>query len=406
MHKTDVMKKRILIALTVTVALGGIAFVGMMELRPASLSHTASMIVADCAKQQDHAACYETEVPSLYPKLGVSEIFDIVREIRKLDTSYQFCHVLGHKIGERVVAEDPSGWVNAIPLNPADGLCSNGFIHGVVGGRFRSEVLDDTTIQKFLPDFKIACTAHDNWQPSDLDRAICYHGIGHLFDFITNADIPKALSLCSSVAPESFKRVCVQGVFMQIYQPLEPDDYALIEQMPLKPSTTTVASYCRHFSADPMAQGSCIEESWPLRTQQILDGTGVASLCALEPNAEETDNCYIAMSSIIGRMNLGGNGGGTAATACNNFPASRRAQCYAYSAEAVLEESRSDATPAIALCKRSASEDTQTQCLSMLIQHARFMFGSNQTQMNGFCAALPDEFESSCDANAQLPTTR
>lgn len=391
------MKRNLILVISV-LALCAAIVLGIRALRPASIAGLAAKIVGDCAHQADHAACYETEIPSLYPKLDVPAIFDIVRDIRKLDTSYQFCHVLGHKIGERVVSEDPSGWVNAIPLNPSDGLCSNGFIHGVVGGRFRAEVLDDATIQKFLPDFKIACAAHDRWQPSDLDRAICYHGMGHLFDFITNADIPKALSLCSSVAPENFKRVCVQGVFMQIYQPLEPDDYALIEQMPLKPSTTTVARYCRHFASDPMAEGSCIEESWPLRTRQILDGTGVAGLCALEPNAEETDSCYIAMSSIIGRLNLGSSGGAAAASACDKFPSERQAQCYAYSAEAVLEESRADASPAIALCTRAASPETQSQCLSMLIQHASFMFGTNRSQMSGFCDALPQPYKAQCAA--------
>src|SRR3989344_3814855 len=187
-------------------------------------------IVHDCAQARDRSACYEAEVPTLYPQLSVAQVFDIVREIRREDPSYQFCHVLAHKIGERVVAEDPERWIDAIPLNPPDGLCSNGFIHGVVGGRFRAEVLDDETLEKLIPDFSRACEPRKGWQPSSLDQAICYHGIGHLYMFVTDADIPKALSLCERTArgsdPErDFRRVCREGVFMQIYQPLEPDDY-------------------------------------------------------------------------------------------------------------------------------------------------------------------------------------
>jgi len=369
-------------------------FFALAHAQGTAVDSEARAIVASCAKSgTDHSACYESEVPSLYPKYDVASIFDIVREIRQLDPSYQFCHVLGHKIGERVVAEDPDKWVDAIPLNPTDGLCSNGFIHGVIGGRFRSEVLDDATIQKFMPDFKQACEAHDTWQPSDLDRAMCYHAMGHLFDYITNADITKALSLCTEVAPSDYQRVCVQGVFMQIYQPLEPDDYALIAQMPVKPSTTTVQTYCARFSSDTVAQGACIEESWPFQQPHITDGTAVQKLCSWEPNSEEAGICYISMSSIIGRMTLGNPT--QAVQACSQFPADQMGTCFSYSAEAVLEESRTDASPAIALCNR-APESVAGECLSTLVSHAQFMFGSNEGEMRSFCAALPSAYQEGC----------
>src|SRR3989344_5149598 len=99
-----------------------------------------------CVAESDRAACYEREVAGLYPEVPVARVFGVVREIRARDRSYQFCHVLAHKLGERVVAEDPERWLDAIPLNPEDGLCSNGFIHGVIVGRFRAEVLDAETL--------------------------------------------------------------------------------------------------------------------------------------------------------------------------------------------------------------------------------------------------------------------
>jgi hypothetical protein len=325
----------------------------------------------------------------------VAQIFSIVREIRRLDASYQFCHVAAHKIGERVVAEDPDKWVDAIPLNPSDGLCSNGFIHGVVGGRFRAEVLDDATIEKFLPDFTAACAPRSDWQPSRLDRAICYHGMGHLFDFITDANLDQALSLCSRVAPPEYTRVCTQGVFMQIYQPLEPDDYALIARMPEKPTADTVLRFCASFAADPVAQGSCIEESWPLQRSSITDGTGVERLCAGEPNDEERDVCYISMSSIIGRMTLGAPE--RAAAACRQLPEDRVATCFSYSAEAVLEEDRADAAQAVALCKLGEAS-VADQCLSLLTNHADFIFGSANAQREAFCNAVPESLQQRCNA--------
>ena len=251
------MTRRLLLAAAVIVGIAALCFVWFARPgSPSVLERRADAAVSTCATQSDPAACYEREVPALLPGLTVPQLFDVVRLIRQKDTAYQFCHVLAHKIGERVVAEDPDKWVDAIPYNPTDGLCSNGFIHGVIGGRFRAEVLDDATLRKFIPDFKRACEAHGDWRPSDLDRAMCYHAMGHLYDYITNADLHKALALCEETTTEQFHRVCREGVFMQIYQPLEPDDYALIEQMPVKPTPGTVRQFCARFKNNPSYEGA------------------------------------------------------------------------------------------------------------------------------------------------------
>jgi hypothetical protein len=385
-------RTRLIVAALVCVALlGGVIF--FLRGGASSTDRIARQMVAACAKSgTDHSTCYESEVPNLYPKLSVAQIFDVVREIRALDPSYQFCHVLAHKIGNRAVAEDPNNWVDVIPLNPADSLCSNGFIHGVFEGRFGADVLSDATIQQFMPQFVEACEPHDGWNPSNLDRAICYHGMGHLADYITNADLPKALNFCSQVAPSDYQRVCIQGVFMQIYQPLEPDDYALIAQMPVKPTKDTVRQFCATFH-DPEYVGSCLEESWPMFQNSILDGTGVASFCSGQPDATETNQCYVSMSSIIGRTSLGNSE--KAVSACNQFPAAQQETCYSYSAQAVLEEDLSQSENAIALCERAPAYIAE-QCMSDLIQHAQFTFGNNTQAHKAFCAAVPQSLQASC----------
>jgi len=384
------------------VALAMLAFLGMQSFGagPTSTIQYAKAAVTQCASESDHAACYESVIPALYPKLSVAQLFEVVREVRREDTSYQFCHVLAHKIGERVVAEDPSKWVDAIPLNPADGICSNGFVHGVVGGRFRAEVLSTSSITQLLPDFKRACEPRTGYAPSDLDRSICYHGMGHLFDFITNADIPVALGLCTKTTPEDYRRMCIEGVFMQINQPLEPDDFELIKQMAVKPTEDTVRSYCATFK-DPLYVGACLRESWPYFTAGIKNGTEVAEFCSGQPDALRTTNCYESMSSIVGRMTLSDIH--QADAACKNFPAKWRQMCYNYSAEAVLEEDRNDASKAIALCGL-AGGDMTTQCQQLLVDHSRFLFGQNTAQRDAFCAALPQDLRAACMRPYTNPT--
>ena len=356
------------------------------------LAGRVDAIVATCTSSSDNAACYEHEVSALYPSLSVPEIFDIVRLLRKKDATYQFCHVLAHKIGERVVAEDPERWIDAIPLNPSDGLCSNGFIHGVVGGRFRAEVLDDATLQKLLPDFRRACEPRTGWKPSNLDQAICYHGLGHLYDFITNANLSKALDICTQTTTETYRRVCIEGVFMQIYQPLEPDDFLMIEQMPVKPTKGTVRQFCARFGDTPAYEGACLRESWPLHAG-ITDGTGVESFCSGQPNEEEENACYQSATAIIGRLSLGNPE--KAASACEKLPQNRREICFGTAAQSVLEENRDDASSAIALCAR-AEGPVARSCMTMLAAQATFIFGHNKPEMNAFCAALPADIRAQC----------
>jgi len=357
----------------------------------------AKRIVAECATVQgDHGPCYETAVPALYPSMNMSQLFDVVRNIRTLDPSYQFCHVLAHKLGERAIADDPNTWLGAMPMNPPDGLCSNGFIHGVIVGRFDNAVLDDATIDAYTPDFARACESHDGWQPSALDQAMCYHGMGHLFDFITNAKIGKALELCQAVAQSptgDFRQVCLEGVFMQFYQPLEPEDFALVDKLPLKLTKTSVRSFCNSFTA-PEVRGACLRESWPLFKDEIKSGLGAADFCAGQPNTTEETHCYESVSSIVGRLSLGTPD--AVARACGNVPPKWQSLCYAFSAQAVLEESRNDASGALVVCKLGEPV-VGTSCVETLVQRARFIFGADVAARRSFCALVPDFLKEQCN---------
>lgn len=361
-----------------------------------SADYLARDIVARCAKNTPRATCYGREVPALLTDLNLPEVFEVIRRIREQDPSYQYCHVLAHKIGESVVAEDPEHWLDAIPYNPLDGLCSNGFIHGVIGGRFRADVLDEETREQYVPDFSRACEPRGAWQPTRLDQAICYHGLGHLYLFVTNADIPKALDLCERTAAggpkDDFRRVCREGVFMQIYQSLDPDDDFLVnERMSIRPTRETVRQFCARFERDEY-EGACLRESWPLFREEIMDGTGVATFCAGQPNPEEEIACYEGVFSIVGRLSL--EKPEHIATVCGHVPAEYGAMCWADTAATILEEDRNALEHAIALCD-SAPERYQTFCLEALAQRTSFIFGDTRDAAR-FCAMLPTYIRKMC----------
>lgn len=367
--------------------------------RNTDVAAAASEVMSACSQEAAKPACYEREVPKLLGSFTLEEVFSIVRFIREGDPSYQFCHVLAHQLGERMVAADPSAWVSLISRNPTDGLCSNGFIHGVIGGRFRAEVLDAQQAQALVPDFARACEPHDRWRPTPLDQAICYHGMGHLFTFITDADLVRGVSLCKQTVAASgsvgMERVCREGVFMQIYQPLEPDDFLLIEQMKEKPTKATHRRFCYDFS-DSQDTGACIREGWPLYREELMAGSGIDAFCAMNP-ASEVDRCYEAVFSIIGRFSLNDRGG--VDRACPFVMTNRQGQCYAVAAAAVLEEDRTDGAPALAICNAILDETQRSTCYDHLAARAPFIMGRGSKDLIRFCSQLPDPRRRECIAH-------
>ncbi len=102
------------------------------------------------------------------------------------------------------------------------------------------------------------------------------------------------------------------------------------------------------------------------------------------------------MSSIIGRLSLGN--ADRAVQACNAFPAGEQSTCFSYSAGAVLEENRTEASRAVSLCER-ASPDVAQACISQLIDHAQFTFGTNTSEYQNFCNALLGSDRDTCLAS-------
>lgn len=380
------MKKIFLLGLLVVVGFVAYVFVPRSD---------AARIVAACENEDIPATCYEREVPALYPEKSLTDIFKTIREIRRTDTSYQFCHVVAHKLGEAVVAEDPEAWLRAFAYNPPDGLCSNGFLHGIIVGRFRSDVLTDAELRAATPDFATACEPRDDWSPTRLDQAMCYHALGHLFMFITSADISKSLGVCDAIQAMptgGYHRLCREGVFMQIYQPLEPDDFALIEMLPEKPTPENYRRLCAAYEKDE-DEGACLREAWPLAGEGMFDGTAVTAFCSGQPNETEERACYEAATAIIGRLSLGKEG---RADACAKLLPQWQPLCYVSVAQAIIEEDRTQGEAALAECRRAPAHAAR-ECEATLASRADFILG-NSPERAAFCDAVSTEMQAMCNS--------
>lgn len=376
----------------IAILVGGMA--AYLFASPTSIDAAAQNAIEVCKENVDKEACYEKEIAPLYPAFSIPELFEVIRRVRVQDREYQFCHLLAHQLGEAAVAANPDAWIDVVPLNPTDGMCSNGFIHGAVIGRFRDDSLEGERLQAALKDFSVACEPRGDWQPTELDRAICYHGLGHLYTFITDAQLQDAAHICEQTAVHGnrdYRRVCREGVFMQIYQPVEPDDFDLIELLPEKPTPENYRRLCSVYER-PEERGACLREAWPLFREHIFQKHDAGFFCQGQPNKEEEDACYDALTSIIGRLSL--NSPEKLEKTCMGLPAERQEMCFTRASLAVLEEDRSAVPEALAVCA-GAPASIRARCVEFIAERAEFIFGKGEARSR-FCDALPREVQGRC----------
>lgn len=364
------------------------------------LSAYAAQILETCSQNEYRPTCYENEVPKLLNQLTMEETFEVVRLIRAQDTSYAFCHVLAHKLGERETAKDIKKWTQVIPRCPSDGLCSNGCLHGAIVERFSNEVLDDKKIEAAISDLKIACEARDGWSPTNLDQAICYHGLGHLAVHMTGARTDKSLEICEQIALKpggrDYQRVCIEGIYMQYFQPLEPEDFALIDRLKLKPTKDDLKTFCKTYSLGNInAMEACWREGWALyRNTESLDADIITQFCSRRSSARHEDNCY--NSVFYGTARLALNDPKIMLNICDKVLPQRQSQCFGDAAAAFIEEDKGLIKDAVAFCSSAKLTEIKNRCYEYLTQVAGFIFHSNSETYISLCNSLPVPWNKKC----------
>lgn len=364
----------------------------------ADLSYLANQIIEKCASSSYRPTCYDEQVPKLMDKpynISLEEAFKITRIIQAQDSSFQYCHVLGHRLSSKEVAKNPQSWMNIIPRCPANGMCANGCLHGALQERFRSESLSDEQIETVIPDLQIACEARSNWNPTGLDQAICYHGLGHLTMYMTNADFEKSLEICDRIAKKDDGRdltgVCYEGLFMQLFQPLEPEDFALAQGK--EPKKDQLSTFCGQFGTKRQQQ-ACWEEGWPLYREAIKTAEGIVNFCSRSPNPLQKDHCYDMIFHTVGQ---GSNFDADKITKlCNQIPLKRRGLCFASGALSMIQADKKFVDQATKFCLSAKPDKATDECYSRLADFATYNFHKGTEDLNRFCSGLPENLRPRC----------
>ena len=356
----------------------------------ASISSLATQVIETCSKQNYRPGCYDKEIPKLLDRIVMEDAFRVTKVVQDHESGqYEYCHVLGHNLSSKETAKDPSKWKDVITRCPS-GMCSNGCIHGAFLERFQKETMNDSEIEKLIPELKTVCEARGNWNPTGLERASCYHAVGHLIMFVTGGDINKSNSVCDRL-DHSFLQMCYDGNFMQIFQPLGQEDIDLVKN--IAPKTADEADkFCSQYTG--LKKNSCHQESWPLSLNQIREPLGLVKFCSYTKNDIEQKRCYNALFYVVSaQMGLDLD---KITKFCSALPDSRKGLCFSNSASRMIETDYNLGERAVALCKASKAYGVADDCYRELVVYSTFNYSKGSEGSMYLCSVMPEPWKSKC----------
>lgn len=385
---------RLLVGLGLLVTLCGVAFVMLPTLNP--IERHARALIEFCSATTHPEYCYEKEVPKLIDQgLTLEETFEVLARIQETTDEYFYCHTLGHGIAAKETAKDPASWTDVLTRCPT-GICSNGCLHGVAQERFRGETLTDEQIDLALPELTTLC--NDTLASSTIqERVECRHALGHLALYVTGADIPRAVSLCERITrgtTAQSARSCYEGVFMQLYQPIEPEDVALVKDV--MPQTKEEGfRLCEGLTG--AVRSACLTEAWVLEgwKERLPSPTEFEAFCARGP-AEWESRCRKDMFGVFTALFRYDQE--KVIPFCESFDGELKAECFAYSASNAIFTDQRLSADAAALCGIADEEGVGTACYEELLVYSAYAFTPDSVGFKRLCDVLPNAWKERCYA--------
>ncbi len=366
-----------------------------------SLEEYAEYVFQKCSSESYRPTCYDEEIPKLMDFISFEDAFVVVSLIQEKYDGYWYCHVLGHKLAARETAKDPSLWKDVISRAPT-GICSNGSIHGAFLERFRTQSLGGDQYEEFLLEAGDVCEKRPTWNPTSLEQATCYHALGHLAMYATNGDIHRSVDACVIITESNNKlnygRLCYDGAFMQIFQPLEPEDFALIEGK--QPAKEEVEEFCSQFS--DLQKPSCLSEAWPLFGEELKVSDGLESFCSAQKkiNDEAYFSCYRRRFYLVASdfdFHVP-----KISEYCSKMKDEFMFECFKVSITRIIDADYKLINRVVDLCDgmetyiKDKSNGNRDLCYKHLISRINFNFHYLSNKFGFACRALPEEYRSDC----------
>jgi hypothetical protein len=206
------------------------------------------------------------------------------------------------------------------------------------------------------------------------------------------------LELCRAIDGEDSPlfSACSEGVFMIIYQPLGPDQEALVDG--LAPSLEEVDSFCSSYSG--VALRSCHNEAFPTLQGKILDQKYVDDFCSYSNDPDTQYTCFETLYMTAAQIYLDENNEESMSEYveyCSQATANKIEDCINQGAVKVLQQDLSLLNKAIDICsaaKRLGLEDSCMYNISVYFPNTYFV--NKFSVREEYCANLPDVWREKC----------
>ncbi len=364
-----------------------------------NITFFAQRIINKCTAESYHPACYDREIPKLMQKgfLTMEETFEVTKKIQGSDRTYLYCHVLGHELADIETRKDPEKWLDVIARCPTL-TCNNGCEHGAVMRRFKgSDVLSESQLASIIPDLKIACEPRGDWHPTEVERSMCYHSLGHLAMYITDANLEKSLNICKEVGikPDgrNYYQTCVQGAFMIIFQPLDQDDISLVAK--IKPKKEDVIGFCSKYIGS--LNIACRTEAWPYYFNDFKNPSGLINFCKFTKNEYDRNWCYD--TGLRGHLSLDilqSSGVVGVISYCLALPVNMQERCVASIANGWVQDEPNYITDSIKLCKAAEPYRFSDSCYKGLLFFSKFSFNKGSAGWISYCNNFEGKYRDEC----------
>ncbi len=363
------------------------------------LTYFASKITKICSTSAYRPACYDKEIPKLVAKnlISMEDAFSVTSIIQKNDREYLYCHILGHNLADEETKKDPDKWLDVITRCPAL-ACNNGCAHGAIMRKFKgTEILSNSQIAEIMPDLSIACEPRDSWLPTELERSMCYHSLGHLGLYITGADIDKSLEICKKVGIKSdgrsYYQTCASGVFMLIFQALDDDDAALVANV--KPAKDQVVRFCSRYQG--LENTACRTESWPYFFDEFAKPEGLVKFCSFTSDKYFRNWCFdTGLRGGLTLKILQTQGPDGVSRYCAGLPEDIKGRCFASVANSWVQDEPNYISDSVALCKAAEKYGFSEECYNGLLYFSKFSFNKGSDLWKNYCNEFPENYKTRC----------
>lgn len=359
-----------------------------------TLDEATQRAVEECSAEYDRGLCYERVIPKYLDEgFSMEEVFTITSKVQELDRSYTYCHVLAHNISAKETAKDPSKWKDVVARAPY-GVCGNGGSHGAFQERFREESLPDATIDEILTLVSDVCSPRSSWNPTPSQVANCIHGVGHLVMYVTAGDVEKSNAVCTAFADQIQNkddiRTCYEGVFMQVFQPIEPEDKALVEHIVPQPAETQ--RYCNRFEG--RIRAICIRESWILHADELTDPASFQSHCTNIADTRERRYCTegITMGVFSRTYNFDE---ARMMSFCSQLTPSNNSICVDTVAFRLIQTDWHNMERAVSVCAQASPANIEG-CYRQLSAYVKSSISIDDPVRSAVCAQLPTDLRADC----------